>query len=592
MYKALYRAYRPETFNEVLGQEHIVRILQNQIQQDSVNHAYLFCGTRGTGKTTIARLLAKGVNCLDEVDKPCGMCANCKSIQAGSFMDLIEVDAASNNGIDNIRELRESVNYPPTIGSKKVYIIDEVHMLSTNASNALLKTLEEPPEHVIFVLCTTEPERLLPTILSRCMRLDFRRVSEKDLTDRVNEICSDLGIDIESAAVDLIVAGGDGSARDCISILDRCVAGSEGKVTKEDCLDILGAAGDEAYIELTKSIENHDPSKGLEIIGKLINLGKDPRQILQGWINHFRNLMMIKFVKNPGALVSMSEENIKRMSRQAELMPLDRISQGIVEVAKTLADAKYSSQARVLLEVCLVKLATTYPGNDLETVIKKVIPVMDYSAGTGSANSNDPKGNFSSGTNNTIDNDKSNLADDNKVPLENIGSENQLNDNEPIKNNEYMSSDEVLPREDSHDLDNDIEMVNLSQEVESSEGRVDFAIENNSSDENEVQASKVSIDDVWRDILDEGEKIQSTFSIVRVMAFPVSMNDSEIVIDTGDLGKEYIEGNRNLVQDLLEKYTGSKKKIIYKGKEEDLEKAGRIASQVSELLGGVDVKVK
>ena len=203
MYTALYRAQRPEVFSEVIGQDHIVRILKNQLQTGTVSHAYLFCGTRGTGKTTTARILAKAVNCLTEEEKPCGHCANCMAIKDGTFMDVIEIDAASNNGVDNIRELRESVKYPPAVGRKKVYIIDEVHMLSTGAFNALLKTLEEPPENVIFILATTDPQKLPQTILSRCMRLDFKRVPEKVLIDHMGRICAEKGIEITERALRL-----------------------------------------------------------------------------------------------------------------------------------------------------------------------------------------------------------------------------------------------------------------------------------------------------------------------------------------------------------------------------------------------------
>ena len=224
-YRALYRENRPEVFDEILGQEHIVKILKHQIATDTVSHAYLFCGTRGTGKTTTARILAKAVNCADEgcTDKPCGKCDNCRAIADGNFMDVIEIDAASNNGVDNIRELRESVKYPPTVGRKKVYIIDEVHMLSSGAFNALLKTLEEPPENVMFILATTDPEKLPQTVLSRCMRLDFKRVPAQVIMDNMKAICTKNGVDITDGALRLLASNADGSVRDSLSILEQCM---------------------------------------------------------------------------------------------------------------------------------------------------------------------------------------------------------------------------------------------------------------------------------------------------------------------------------------------------------------------------------
>ena len=251
MYKALYRQYRPEVFEEVLGQDHIVRILKNQIATDSTSHAYLFCGTRGTGKTTTARLLAKGLNCLSDGERPCGVCANCQAIKEGNFLDVIEIDAASNNGVDNVRELRESVKYPPSAGRRKVYIIDEVHMLSTEAFNALLKTLEEPPEYVTFILATTEVHKLPATVLSRCMRLDFKRVPESVLMEGMADICAKIGIDVTEDALRIIAANADGSVRDGLSILDQCISGREARVEAADVLEFLGASGDEDFIELT-----------------------------------------------------------------------------------------------------------------------------------------------------------------------------------------------------------------------------------------------------------------------------------------------------------------------------------------------------
>lgn len=357
MYKALYRSYRPEIFEEVLGQEHVIRILRNQVAADQVSHAYLFCGTRGTGKTTIARLLAKAVNCTSDGNRPCGVCANCRSIQEGSFMDLIEIDAASNNGVDNIRELRESVNYPPAVGRKKVYIMDEVHMLSASAYNALLKTLEEPPENVMFILCTTEPEKLPATILSRCVRMDFRRVSEQALMQRLTEICADRGLVVDESGLALIAQAADGSVRDGLSILEQCISGRTGTVSREDVLDAIGTVGEEDLIALTDAVMQRRVADGLLMIEDMLRKGRDARQIIQGWMGHYRNLLLVKFLDDPSGTVSMSMENVGRMSVQAERLEIGAITGAVRELSQTLYDAKRSTQPRVLLEMVFVKLA-------------------------------------------------------------------------------------------------------------------------------------------------------------------------------------------------------------------------------------------
>ena len=356
MYQALYRAYRPETFQEVLGQEHIVRILKNQIETDSTSHAYLFCGTRGTGKTTTARLLAKGLNCLSDEGRPCGTCANCRAIRDGSFMDVIEIDAASNNGVDNIRELRESVNYPPATGRKKVYIIDEVHMLSAGAFNALLKTLEEPPEYVTFILATTEVHKLPATILSRCMRLDFKRVPENTLISGMAGICEKIGIEVTEDALRIIAANADGSVRDGLSILDQCISGGEKSIDSRNVLEFLGASGDEDFLELTELVRKRKTSDAIVFLAGVLSDGKDVRQFMKDWINHFRNLLMVKFMRDPGAVVNMSEENIERIRRQGNVMELEDINRGIIELSRTLNEARWSTQPRILLELSIVKM--------------------------------------------------------------------------------------------------------------------------------------------------------------------------------------------------------------------------------------------
>ena len=325
MYTALYRAYRPEVFDEILGQNHITKILKNQLATDSVSHAYLFCGTRGTGKTTTARILAKGVNCTSEGERPCGVCANCRSIKEGTFMDVIEIDAASNNGVENIRELRESVKYPPAVGRKKVYIVDEVHMLSTGAFNALLKTLEEPPENVMFILATTEPQKLPATILSRCMRLDFKRVPEEILAEGMAKICEQKEIEVSRGALRLIAAN---------------------------------AAGEEVFLELTEKVLLRQPSEALLLLEQILADGKDVRQFMKDWLAHYRNLLITKFIKKPEDMLNLSPENVERIRRQSDSLDLADINHGIIEISRTMAEAKWSTQPRILLELCIVKMAT------------------------------------------------------------------------------------------------------------------------------------------------------------------------------------------------------------------------------------------
>lgn len=358
MYTALYRAYRPEIFDEILGQGHIIKILKNQIATDSVSHAYLFCGTRGTGKTTTARILAKGVNCTSEGERPCGTCANCRAIKEGNFMDVVEIDAASNNGVENIRELRESVKYPPAAGRKKVYIVDEVHMLSTGAFNALLKTLEEPPESVMFILATTEPQKLPATILSRCMRLDFKRVPEELLAKGMQQICSQKGIEVSQGALRLIAAHADGSVRDGLSILDQCISGGQKTVGREDVLEFLGTAGEEVFLELTDTIILRQPSEGILLLDHILADGKDVRQFMKDWLSHYRNLLITKFIKKPEDMLGLSSENVQRLRKQSDSLDLAEINYAIIELSRTMSEAKWSTQPRILLELCIVKMAT------------------------------------------------------------------------------------------------------------------------------------------------------------------------------------------------------------------------------------------
>lgn len=362
MYTALYRAERPEVFEEILGQEHIVKILRHQIAEDTVGHAYLFCGTRGTGKTTTARILAKGVNCTDPngAGRPCGKCANCKAISEGNFMDVIEIDAASNNGVENIRELRESVKYPPAVGRKKVYIIDEVHMLSTGAFNALLKTLEEPPENVMFILATTEPQKLPATILSRCLKFDFKRVPLNLIMDGMKRICEEKGVEISDNALKLLANCADGSVRDGLSVLDQVLASGEKKIERDDVLEYIGTAGEDFFIELTEKVSLQNVADALVLLDEVLEDGKDVRSIMKDWTAYYRNLMITKFIRNPEDLLNMSTENIQKIKAQSDHISLDEINDAIIKLSKAINDARWSTQPRILLELAIVNIATNF----------------------------------------------------------------------------------------------------------------------------------------------------------------------------------------------------------------------------------------
>lgn len=357
MYKALYRTERPETFDEVIGQEHIVRVLKNQIASNTIGHAYLFCGTRGTGKTTMARLLAKAVNCTSDGEKPCGCCDNCLSIKAGTFIDMIEIDAASNNGVESVREIRDSVNYPASVGRRKVYIIDEVHMLSTAAFNALLKTLEEPPEGIMFILATTDPQKLPQTILSRCMRFNFRRVSENQLAEQMKAICEKRGVEITDSALKLLAANADGSVRDGLSLLDQCLAGSDKVLDRETVLEFLGTVSEGFFLELTEKVCVRDTSGALLLLDEVLAEGKDVKQLLNDWMAHYRSLLIAKYIKDAENLLNMSSENIEKLKRQSQGMDLATINSSILTLANTINDARYSTQPRTLMELAIVVLA-------------------------------------------------------------------------------------------------------------------------------------------------------------------------------------------------------------------------------------------
>ena len=356
-YQALYRRYRPARFEDFVGQEAVIKTLRSQVMSGRIAHAYLFCGTRGTGKTSTAKVFARAVNCEHpENGDPCGECATCRALSEESSLDILEIDAASNNGVDEIRDLREKVKYPPQVGRYRVYIIDEVHMLSTSAENAFLKTLEEPPAHVIFILATTNPEKVRETIRSRCMRLDFRRVSEDDLIEGMERICRRKQVNITRDALALVAQKADGSVRDGLSILEQCISGGDALVDLETVEDYLGSAGMDFYLGLTQNVIEHNMAEALKRVGDALRTGCDAKQIFSDWLEHYRNLMVVRYVDDAKRLINASEENIGRMRLQASQMDADSLEVSIRLLSEYINLARSSTQPRILLETAALHL--------------------------------------------------------------------------------------------------------------------------------------------------------------------------------------------------------------------------------------------
>ena len=366
-YTALYRKFRPSEFGDVKGQEHIVTTLQNQIKANRIGHAYLFCGTRGTGKTTAAKIFARAVNCEHPVDgSPCGECAMCRSIAAGTSMNVIEIDAASNNGVDNIREIKEEVTYRPTEGRYKVYIIDEVHMLSSGAFNALLKTLEEPPEYVIFILATTEVHKIPVTIMSRCQHYDFRRISIDTISDRLNELMEAERVEVEDKAMRYIAKASDGSMRDALSLLDQCIAFYLGqKLTYDNVLEVLGAVDTDVFSRLLRNIIRRNVPAVLDTVEELVMQGRELLQLSVDFTWYLRNLLLVKTSDMPEDVLDVSTENLARLKEEAEMIEADVLLRYIRIFSELTEQLRYATQKRVLLEVTLIKLCT--PAMEVKT---------------------------------------------------------------------------------------------------------------------------------------------------------------------------------------------------------------------------------
>lgn len=358
-YVALYRKYRPKVFSEVTGQEHVTKTLKNQVKNKKIAHAYLFNGPRGTGKTSVAKILSRAVNCLDNSNgDPCNECDICKGILDGSIMDVVEIDAASNNSVDNVRDIRDEIIYSPSKTNYKVYIIDEVHMLSTGAFNALLKTLEEPPSHVIFILATTEPHKLPATIISRCQRFDFKRISANDILERLKTVANDVDTKIDEKALELISRLADGGMRDALSLMDQSISLGKDKVTQDDILLMVGIVDGDVLFELSNAIHLKDIPKAIEIISKVSNDGKDINNFISRLIMHYRNLLVAKVVKSTENILNLTNDDTNKLVEYTNGMSQDEILQCITIMVDTLNEAKKTTYSKLLLEVAVIKLCT------------------------------------------------------------------------------------------------------------------------------------------------------------------------------------------------------------------------------------------
>ncbi len=558
MYTALYRTERPENFDQVLGQDHIVRILKNQVKNGTVGHAYLFCGTRGTGKTSVARILAKAVNCtgFDEPElggaagqidfdvadsnqsaevnkatgKPCCKCPNCIAIQNGNFLDVIEIDAASNNGVDNVRELRESVNYPPSVGKRKVYIIDEAHELTTHALNALLKTLEEPPENVMFILATTDPQKLIQTILSRCLRLDFHRISEPELKRHMANICAKRNVEITEDALNLLTANADGSARDALSLLDQCLSGVSGAdssqpraaLDRETVLECLGTVSDDFFIKLTDSVESGDAANALLMLDGVLRDGKDVKQIMADWMGHYRSLLIGKYVAAPESILNLSAENVQKLAEQARAMSLDSINRGIMTLAETVNNARYSTQPRILMELAIVTLAT---GNIQDKAVN---------AGVKSGFSDiDSKNSF------TGSGGKSDLG------YGHNGTAHKMNEGAGEKVSHAQVKDEIIDENRS-----------VKASVADSLSKDDAVMR--------TDAMLRDLSDIWADVWDKIDDLGSV-TMVRINSTLAGINEKEFkLLIRNRVTMNIAEKNRKQLEDAMEDIVGRRLKMIIK----------------------------
>ncbi len=435
-YTALYRRFRPQTFSEILGQEHITQTLKNQVKANRVGHAYLFTGSRGCGKTSSAKVLARAINCLHPVDgEPCNECEICKAALDGTLTDIVEMDAASNNGVDDIRAIRDEVNFLPTVAKYRVYIIDEVHMLSQGAFNALLKTLEEPPAHVKFILATTEPQKLPATILSRCQRFDFKKIRPEKIIENLEKICEECKIEYTDGALNLIAELSDGGMRDAISILERCVQDGDSKITDDKIKELVGIPETEYIINMINSVLKHDEVTALKETQKVINEGKDVSNFTWELIKFVRNMMLLKATNEISNIYNVDE--VKQMKEMNDNISEDELLNIISKLSTLQNEIGYSTQKNIVFQVGILKLCKEENGSLEERVekLENTIKSGNIKVSNNTSNSTSPRNqntsykptNMVSGANKT-----NNINEKAKMQTKSEGSSNLQNSSLPV----------------------------------------------------------------------------------------------------------------------------------------------------------------
>ena len=378
-YVALYRKWRPSDFDEIKGQDAIVTTLRNQIEANRIGHAYLFCGTRGTGKTSAAKVFAKAVNCEHPVNgNPCGQCESCRSIADGTSLNVIEMDAASNNGVEDARQIKESVVYSPTNAKYKVYIIDEAHQITKDAFNALLKTMEEPPAYVIFILATTEPHKIPVTILSRCQRYDFKRIDAATLEERLKEVAENEGISAEPKALKYIAAKAEGGMRDALSLLDQCTSFLLGKeITYERALEVLGAVDTEVFSVFLRSLAARSVTDSINLIDRIMMQGRDLTQFITDFIWYMRNVLLSKSAENATEIIDISADNMKLLQKEAEALSENQLLRYIRVFSELSNDLRYAVQKRVLAELAVIRVCKPQMELNLDSVNDRLKVIED-----------------------------------------------------------------------------------------------------------------------------------------------------------------------------------------------------------------------